>query len=132
MENRSTRILADVAVFATRAPLVKSGRLRALAVTSVTPSALAPGLPPVAASGLHGYRAESIYGVWAPAGTPAAILRLLNQNLVTVLNNADLKEKFLQGGIETVGSSADEFAATIKSEMARMGKVIKDAGIRAD
>lgn len=122
-------------IFATpsaAAPHVKSGRIRALAVTSATPSALAPGLPSVAASGLPGYRAESLYGVWAPAGTPAAILNLLNRNIVAILGNADVKDKFLATGIESVGTSAEEFAATIKSEMARMGKVIKDAGIRSD
>ena len=109
-----------------------SGRLRALAVTSATPSALAPGLPTVAASGLPGYWAESLYGVWAPAGTPATILSLLNRNIVAILGNPDVKDKFLSTGIETVGTSAAEFAATIKSEMVRIGKVIRDAGIRAD
>jgi tripartite-type tricarboxylate transporter receptor subunit TctC len=82
-------------------------------------------LPTVAASGLPGYRAEALYGVWAPAGTPAAILGLLNRNIVAVLGNADVKEKFLSAGTEIVGSSAAAFAA-----MARMGKVINDANIK--
>ena len=121
-------------VFATAGPVgphVKSGRLKALAVTSLKPSALAPGLPTVAAT-LPGYDAASVFGVFAPAKTPAAVINRLNQELVRVLNGADVKEKFLAAGIETVGTSPQEFAATIKSEMDRMGKVIKDAGIRGE
>ncbi len=122
-------------IFATASaasPHVKSGRLRALAVTSATPSALAPGSPTMTASGLPGYLAESIYGAWTPAGVPAQILRYLNQNIVRVLNITEVKEKFFNVGTETVGSAPEEFATTIKSEMTRMGKVIKDAGIRAE
>ena len=59
-----------------------------------------------------------------------AIINRLNQEIVRVLNTADVKEKFFNAGVEAVGSSPEEFAATIKSEMARVGKVIKDAGIK--
>ena len=114
------------------APHIRSGRLRALAVTSAQPSALAPGLPTVAASGLPGYESISIYGIFAPAKTPATIITRLNQEMVRILNKADVKEKFLNSGVEPVGSSPEEFAATIKSDMVRMGKVIKDAGIRGE
>jgi tripartite-type tricarboxylate transporter receptor subunit TctC len=113
-------------------PHVKSGRLRALAVTSAQPSALLPGLPTVAASGLPGYEAVSIFGLFAPARTPAAIINRLNQESVRFLNLAQTREKFLNSGVETVGSSPEQLAATVKSEMARMGKVIRDRGIRAE
>jgi tripartite-type tricarboxylate transporter receptor subunit TctC len=113
-------------------PHVKSGRLRALAITSAQPSALAPGLPTVAASGLPGYESASTSGVFAPAGTPAAIIKRLNQEMVLVLNRADVKEKFFNAGIAAIGSSPETLVATIKSEVVRMGKVIKDAGIRED
>lgn len=111
-------------------PHLKSGRLRALAVTSAQPSALAPGLPTVASSGLPGYESNQIYGVFAPSRTPAAIVRRLNDEIVRVLGRADVREKFLAGGVEPVGSTPQQLAATIKSEIARMRKVIKEAEIR--
>src|SRR5262249_52440491 len=85
-------------------PHLKSGRLRALAVTSARPSPLAPGLPTVASAGLPGYESISIYGVFAPAGTPPAIVKRLNREIVRVLARPDVREKFLASGVETVGS----------------------------
>jgi len=107
---------------------VKSGRLRALAVTTAQPSELAPGLPTVAA-GLPGFEVVSTYGVLAPAKTPVATINILNHEIIRTLNRPDLKEKFLGAGTETVSSSPEQFAARIKSEMATYGKIIKDAGI---
>ena len=113
-------------------PHVRSGRVRALAITSAEPSALAPGVPTVASSGLPGYESISIYGVFAPARTPRPIVNKLNEEIVRVLNRTDVKEKFFNAGVETVGGSPEQLAATVKSEMARMGKVIRDAGIREE
>lgn len=113
---------------ASLAPHVKSGKLKALAVTSARPSALAPGLPSIAAT-LPGYEAVSLYGMFAPAKTPAPIIKQLNQEIVRVLSRADIKEKFFNAGAEIVASSPEQFAATIKSEMALWGKLIKAAGI---
>jgi tripartite-type tricarboxylate transporter receptor subunit TctC len=112
------------------APHVKSGRLKALAVTSAQPSPLAPELPTVAASGLPGYESTSIYGMLAPAKTPAPIITRLNQDIVKFLVQPEVKQKFLNSGVETVGNSPREFAAAIRSDMTKLGKVIKDAGIR--
>ncbi len=115
------------------APHVKSGRLRALAVTSAQPSALFPGLPTVAASGLPEYELVQIFGIFAPANTPRPIVNRLNEEIVRVLNRTDVKEKIFNGGIgEVVGSLPEQLAATVKSEMAKWGKVIKDAGIRVE
>jgi len=111
---------------------VKSGRLRALAVTSAKPTELAPGLPTVAAAGLAGYEAVSIYGMFAPARTPASLINRLNHETTLVINHAETKERFFNAGVEIVGSSPEEFTAIIKSEIHRWGKVIKDAGIRED
>jgi len=111
---------------------VKSGRLRALAVTSAQPSALVSWLPTVAAAGLPGYESVAIVGIFAPAKTPEGIISRLNQEIVRFVKTADTKEKFLEYGVETVGSSPEEFAAKIKSEMAKTSKVIKDAGIRSE
>ncbi len=112
------------------AEYIKSGRLRALAVTSLKPSPLHPNLPTIAAT-VPGYASGSTYGFFAPSRTPDAAIKRLNQEAVRFLNTAEAKERFLRSGLETVGSSPEEFAAAIKAEMASMGKVIKDAGIRA-
>ena len=113
-------------------PQMKSGKVRALAVTSAEPSALAPGLPTVAASGLPGFEAIGQTGIFAPAKTPAAIIKRLNQEIVRFLNRADVKERFLAFGEEVVASSPEQLAATIKSDVAKWGKLIKDAGIKVN
>lgn len=113
-------------------PHLKSGKLRALAVTSAEPSALIPGLPTVAAAGLAGYESVGRTVILAPAQTPARIIERLNQEVVRVLKQADVKEKFLNSGVETVGSTPQQLAAMAKSEMGRIGKMIKDVGITAD
>ena len=116
----------------TVAPHIKSGRVRAIAVTSAEPSILAPGLPTVAASGLPGYESISIYGVYAPAGTPEAIIWQLNRAIVAVLNMPEIRERFFSVGMEAVGSTPEQFGATIRADTARLRKVINEAGIRGD
>ncbi len=111
-------------------PHLKSGRLRALAVASAQPSTLAPGLPTAAAAGLPGYESSSPFGIFAPARTPVKLVALLNQEMVRILNAPDVREKLFSSGVEVVASSPQELAAVIKAEMAKWGKVIKDAGIR--
>ena len=111
-------------------PHTKSGRLRALAVTSAEASALTPGLSTVSATGLPGYEMVGLAGVWAPAKTPAAIINRLNQAIVRFLNEPSVKERFLNAGAEVVASSPEQFGAFIKADISRMSKVIKDAGIK--
>ena len=113
-------------------PHVKSGKLKALAVTSAEPSALAPGLPTIAASGVPGYAAEAIYGVWAPAKTPAAILSRLNQEIIKVLTTPQTRDRFFSSGAEVVASTPQVFAAEIKAETTRLDKIFKSAGISAN
>ena len=110
---------------------VKTGKLKALGVTSPQASVLIPGVPPVAL-GLPGYEMVGIDGIWAPAGTPAAIISRLNQEIVRILRTPEAKEKYLSLGGEAYGSSAEEFGAKIKSDIATMSKVIKDAGIKIE
>jgi tripartite-type tricarboxylate transporter receptor subunit TctC len=110
---------------------VKSRRVRALAVTSAQPSALAPGLPAVAAS-LPGYEMLPIVGIFTPVGTPAPIVDRLNQEIVRVLNVPDIRERLLNNGVETIGSSPQQLSVAIKSEVVRLGKVIREAGIRGE
>jgi tripartite-type tricarboxylate transporter receptor subunit TctC len=109
---------------------VKAGRLRALAVTSTEPSPLLPGLPTVAASGLPGYECVSIFAVFAPARTPAAFVDRINGEIAAILNMAETKERFLRAGVEVVGGTPQLADATVKAEMTRWGKVIRDAQIR--
>jgi tripartite-type tricarboxylate transporter receptor subunit TctC len=113
-------------------PHVKSGRLRALAVTSPEPSALAPGLPTVAASGVPGYELQSIYGIFVPLKTPPAIVARLNQETRRFLEQPDTKERFLSSGVETVGSTPQEFAAAVAADTQRIQKVIQAAGLRVE
>jgi tripartite-type tricarboxylate transporter receptor subunit TctC len=112
-------------------PHVKSGRLRALGVTSLQPSALAPGLPAVAESGVPGYESVVMYGLFAPAKTPAPIVKRLHAELVQFLRSAGATERFFNAGIEVVASSPGELATAMASEMTRMAKLIKDAHLRA-
>lgn len=113
-------------------PLLKSGRLRALAVTSKLPSALAPGLPTMEAAGLLGFDVGVAYGIFAPVGTPEVIISRLNQAIVQALKTAEARQKLLSAGLEVVGSSPEQFSDAIKTEIYIMGKVIRDAGIRVD
>jgi len=112
-------------------PHVKAGRLKALAVATPRPSALAPGLPTVA-SVLPGYEASAITGVFAPRQTPPALINRLNQEFVRLLERADIKDKLLSSGVEPVPSSPQQFATTIRAEVARLTKLIKETGIRAE
>ena len=113
-------------------PHIKTGRVRALAVTSARPSALAPGLPTVAASGVPGYESVAIFGIFAPAGTPRALINLLNQEAAKALSDPDVKKRLFNAGEEIVGGSPEEFAAFVKSDMAKWGKLINDANIKEE
>jgi tripartite-type tricarboxylate transporter receptor subunit TctC len=110
-------------------PHAKSGKLRALAVTSATPSALVPGLPAIA-SAVPGYEAVGSTGMWSPARTPAAIINRINQEVARVLGRPDVRQKILSAWVEPVGSTPEQLAALMKADIERVGKVIKDADIK--
>ncbi len=86
----------------------------------------------MAASGLPGFEVASLYGLFAPAKTPAAIIDRLNREIVRFLARADVKDKFLATGVEAIGSSPQALTGAMQSGMTRMGKLIKAAGIRED
>ena len=111
---------------------VESGRLKALAVTSAQSTALLPGVPTVAASGLPGFVIATIDGVFAPAKTPPAVINRLSREIVRYLRTEKAKQQFLNAGAEAVGGSPEEFAAAVKSDTVIWAKVIERAGIRAD
>ena len=111
-------------------PYVRNGKLRALAATSLEPSALAPGLPTMAAAGLPGYESSSLLAMFAPARTSPALVAKLNQDIAQALRSADLKDRLFKLGLEPVAGTPAEAGATIKAEMAKWGRMIKEAGIR--
>jgi len=111
---------------------MKSGKLRALAIASAQASALVPGVPTFAASGLPGFESASTAALFARAKTPAVIVNRLNQEIVKVLSSPAAKERLSNAGLEPASATPEQITAMIKSEMTRMGRVIKDAGIRAE
>jgi tripartite-type tricarboxylate transporter receptor subunit TctC len=113
-------------------PHVKAGKLRALAVTSLGPSTMAPGMPTVAETGLPGYESAGMTGMWAPVKTPATAMNRISQEVSRFLARPDVKEKFLAAGVETVGTTPEQFAAIIKADTAKWDKVIKEVGIKID
>lgn len=111
---------------------IASGRMRALAVTTLQPSALVPGLPTVAATGLPGYESRATLAMFFPARTPQPIISRMHQETVRVLGSADMREKLLAVGFEPVGSTPAELAAVIAADITKTSKLIKDANIRAE
>ncbi len=112
-------------------PTVRGGQLRGIAVTSLKRSPNTPDLPTIAESGIPGFESISWFGLLAPAGTPAPIVSKLYQEASKVAAQPDMRERFAQLGLDSVGNPPDEFAAIIKSDTAKWAKVIKDAGIKA-
>ena len=98
-------------------------------MATAKPTILAPNLPLVSAD-LPGYEAVSVFGVFAPAGTPLSTINFLSAEIARVLSSRDLKDLLLSNGLDVVGSSPEEFSQKIKAEIARMGQLIKDSGIR--
>ena len=113
-------------------PHVRSGRLRALAVTSLERTALAPGLPTVAESGLPGYESLVVYALLAPAKTPAAIISRLQAEVAQGLKTPAISERLFNTGVEVVASSPADLANTIQKEMRDVGRLMKDVKVRAN
>jgi tripartite-type tricarboxylate transporter receptor subunit TctC len=113
-------------------PHIKAGRLRALAMTGARRLASMPELPTIAESGFPGYEASSWYGILAPAGTPRDIVVKLNSEFVKALEQPEVKSSLLAEGAEPAGGSPERFAAHIRAEKERLGKLIRDAGIRLE
>jgi tripartite-type tricarboxylate transporter receptor subunit TctC len=112
---------------------IKSGRLRALAVSTAQPTALAPGLPTIAAAGnLPGYESASTAGVFAPAAASQTILKRLHEEISRVLVRPEVKERFYNQSVDIVGGSPEETAAFVKSDIAATARIIKHTGMRVD
>jgi tripartite-type tricarboxylate transporter receptor subunit TctC len=113
-------------------PQVKEGKLRALAVTTPKRSPALPDVPTLAEAGLPDQEADTMQGILVPAGTPKAIIDLLHSEIVKVMALPDVKERLAVLGFEPVANMPEEFAARIKAEIPKWGKVIRDANIKAE
>ena len=113
-------------------PHIKSGRLRGLGIATLKRSQLLPDLPTIAESAYAGFEAVGWIGIAAPAKTPVAILDKLNAEMVKIINEPDVKERLATLAFTPVGDSRTQFAAFIKSEIAKWGKAVKDSGAKAD
>ena len=113
-------------------PQVRAGKLRGLGVTSKERSSVMPEVPTIAESGLPGYESTTWYGMLAPAGTPATVVRTLHDQMVAVLKLEDIREKLLVQGLEPVGNTPAEFSSIIASELTKWRKVVAAAGMKAE
>jgi tripartite-type tricarboxylate transporter receptor subunit TctC len=119
------------ATISTAIPHIRSGRLRALGVTTVKRSVAAPEFPTIAEAGVPGYEHSSWVGMLAPAKVPPAVLSKINVEAVKAVQSQDIKALLLRDGLEAVGTTPGEFNQIIKREMAKWMKVAKAANIKA-
>ena len=113
-------------------PHVRTGRLRALAVSSAKRSPSVPDLPTVAEAGVPGFAVDQWYSLFAPAATPKEIVTKLYREIAKVVAQADTREKLLTMGLDPVGMPPDEFTAYLKTETVKWGNLVREAGIRAN
>jgi tripartite-type tricarboxylate transporter receptor subunit TctC len=117
---------------AAAAPHIKAGRLRALGATSVKRASVLPELPTIAESGVPGYEFTTWVGAVVPSATPAATVKALNALIVKAVRSPDLAARFAEQGADIIGSTPEDFATHIRTELKRWAKVIKESGIKAD
>ncbi len=113
-------------------PFIKTGRLRALAVTNAKRSLILPELPTIAETGLPGYESEGWSGIFAPAKTPSAIVQRLYNEFAAALRDSDIRAKLIAAGTEPALMSSDEMGKKLRDEIARWGKVVKASGMKVD
>jgi tripartite-type tricarboxylate transporter receptor subunit TctC len=113
-------------------PQVKTGRLRALAISSAKRSAAAPELPTVAESGLPGYEAATWFAFFAPAGTARDIIKRINHEIVRIVATAEMNAKILDQGADPVTATPEQAREFVRSEIAKWGGVIRAVGIKVD
>jgi tripartite-type tricarboxylate transporter receptor subunit TctC len=111
-------------------PHIQGGKVRGLAVTSLTRSPALPDVPTVAESGFPGFEANGWLGILVPNGTPPAVIAKLNSEIGKVMQSAEMKRQLLAQGVEARTSTPEQFGTLIKGETAKWGKIIADAGIK--
>jgi tripartite-type tricarboxylate transporter receptor subunit TctC len=113
-------------------PHVRAGRLRALGVTSTTRSATMPEVPTLAEAGVPGYEMNPWFGLFAPAGTPAAIVARINAEVMRTLARTDVRERLAGMGAEPMSGTPEQFTAMIRADLDKWGRLVRSAGITAD
>lgn len=113
-------------------PHIKSGKLRLMGVGTQNRSALVPGAPTIAESGVPGFEASTAFGVLAPARTPAEIINRLSQDIQRILQSAEIKDRLFAQGLETVGSTPQQYDKHLREELAKYARIVKSAGIRIE
>ncbi len=113
-------------------PHVKSGKLRAVGVTSAKRVAALPEVPTIAESGVAGFDVSSWFGVFLPAATPRAIVMKMNREIHRILENPEVRQRLIDQGADPASNTPEEFAAYVKSEMTRWGQVVRSTGARVD
>jgi tripartite-type tricarboxylate transporter receptor subunit TctC len=111
---------------------VKGGKLRALAVTTARRSSLAPDLPTMAEAGLPGFDISTWYGLFAPAGTPGAIVAKWNADVTKILNAPDVRARFVADGAEPAPDTPEQFSQFIAAELAKYARIVKASGAKVD
>jgi tripartite-type tricarboxylate transporter receptor subunit TctC len=125
-------VASSFATIVSSLPLVSSGKLRGLAVTSAKRFPTAKEFPTVAESGLPGYEAVAWYGVFAPGGTPGDIVAKLNADIVNIVNAQDVRDIFLKQGAESYATRPEDFARVVQRDVAKWAQVVKTSGAKAD
>jgi tripartite-type tricarboxylate transporter receptor subunit TctC len=123
------QVASMAATVITGMPHIRSGRLRALGITSLKRSPAAPDIPTVSEAGLPGFESLQWYGLLAPANTPKEIVNRLNREMVQILQMPDIQKRFATDAVDTVGNSPEEFARHIRAELDKWEKVAREAGI---
>lgn len=123
-------LLFDAVV--TSLPFVKDGRLRALAVAAPERSAVLPNVPTMAEAGFPGVDGDQWFGMFVPAGTPAAVVRRLNEEFIKAVRSPDILKSLTDRGLDVFTNTPEEFAALIKQDAIRLGKLVRESGIRVD
>ncbi|MGZ5091950.1 MAG: Bug family tripartite tricarboxylate transporter substrate binding protein [Burkholderiales bacterium] len=113
-------------------PMLNAGRVRALGVTSAKRMATLPNVPTISESGLPGYEVTNWYGVMMPAGVPKDVLTKIHGDLVKVLKMPDVQQRFQSEGGDTTSNTPEQFAAFIKTEIAKWGKAVRESGAKVD
>jgi tripartite-type tricarboxylate transporter receptor subunit TctC len=111
---------------------IKSGALKAIAVTTQNRSSALPNVPTISEAAVPGFNFSTWYGVWAPAATPSALVDKLSSEIGHITRLPEVRERFLALGAEPVGSSAEDFAAFNKSELTKWARIVKQSGARVD
>ena len=113
-------------------PHVKSGKLKAIAVTSKERVPNLPDVPTVSESGLPGFETGTWYGIAAPAGTPKEVVDKLNKEIVRIISAPDVREQLVEKGLQPVGDTPEQFAAHIVAEREKAGRIVKSADIKVN